>query len=96
MYEISFVTFVPCLELTAKYETFKVHLPWWRNKVDIYAYPENKSGFIATVQLDRLGVTKNWERRLRKNYAVMLVKGKKPVKGTMPALTSTASMSKAQ
>ena len=86
------VAFVPCLELIAKYETFKVHLPWWRNKVDIYAYPETKSGFIATVQLDRLGRAKNWERRLRKNHRVMHVKGKKPVNGSRSASTSAASV----
>lgn len=76
----------------SKYETFPVPLPLWRNRVDIYAYPETEKGFIATVQLVRLGFTQNLERRLGKNSRIMLVKGKKPASGSMSASTSAASI----
>lgn len=60
----------------AKYSRFDVRLPLWRNRVDIYVDPENKTGFVATVQLSQLGSAKNWQRRLRQNYTVLRVKGK--------------------
>ncbi|KAF6236763.1 hypothetical protein HO173_005054 [Letharia columbiana] len=71
--------------------SFPVHLPWWRNKVDIYLDPENRSGFVATVKLDRLGAAKNWQRRLRHNYKVLHVKGLKP--GTASRASSSSSTS---
>ena len=67
------------LRQIANYETFRVRLPLWRNKVDIYANFEKENGFIATVHLARLGVTKNLERRLRKNSRVMIVKVQQPL-----------------
>lgn len=67
-------------QLTRKTESdnFQVHLPWWRNSVDIYVDAEARSGFVATVRLDKLGLKKNWQRRLRQNYTVLRVKGPKP------------------
>lgn len=59
-------------------DSFKVHLPWWRNRVDIYMDEEAKSEFVATIKLDRLGRRTNWQRRLRHNYTTLYVKGFKP------------------
>lgn len=71
-----------CSQLTFNIETdnFEVHLPWWRNTVDIYVDAEARSGFVATVRLDKLGPKKNWQRRLRHNYTILRVKGPKPEK----------------
>ena len=76
---------------SADCDSFPVHLPLWRNKVDIYIYPEKRAGFVATVQLDRLGARKNWQRRLRQNYMVLHVKGLKP--GTFSRASSSSSAS---
>lgn len=77
-------------DFAAKCDSFPVHLPWWSNKVDIYVDPENRSGFIATVQLDRLGRAKNWQRRFRHNYKVLHVKGLKPGKASRASSSSTS------
>lgn len=37
-----------------------------------------RTGFVATVRLDKLSTKKNWQRRLRQNYTVLRVKGLKP------------------
>ena len=57
---------------------FQVRLPSWRNRVDIYLDEEAKQGLVATVQLDRLGLKNNWQRRLRHNYTSLYVRGAKP------------------
>lgn len=59
-------------------EKFEVHLPPWRNRVDIYLDEKAREGFVATVNLSRLGSTKNWQRRFRHNYTSLYVKGAKP------------------
>jgi len=66
------------LILTIASDNFEVHLPWWRNSVDIYVDSVARTGFVATVRLDKLGPKKNWQRRLRQNYTVLRVKGLKP------------------
>lgn len=58
--------------------SFEVQLPRWRNHVDIFKDMESELGFVATLQLDQLGLKKNWQRRLGMNYKVLHVKGKKP------------------
>lgn len=78
--------------LNIECDSFPVHLPWWSNKVDIYVDPENRSGFVATVQLDRLGTAKNWQRRLRRNYTILHVKGLKPGKFSRTSSSSSASV----
>ena len=80
------------LTLLAKCDSFPVHLPWWSNKVDIYVDPESRSGFIATVRLDRLGPAKNWQRRLRHNYTVLHVKGLKPGRASRASSSASASI----
>lgn len=57
---------------------FEVYLPRWQNRVDIYVDRKGKSGFVASVRLDKLGRSKNWQRRLRHNYTSLYVKGQKP------------------
>ncbi len=59
-------------------DKIKVHLPPWRNRVDIYLDEKAREGFVATVNLNRLGSTKNWQRRLRRNYTSLYVRGEKP------------------
>ncbi|CAF9942097.1 MAG: hypothetical protein HETSPECPRED_005084 [Heterodermia speciosa] len=61
-----------------KTENFEIDLPWWRNTVDIYVDSVARTGFVATVRLDKLSTKKNWQRRLRQNYTVLRVKGLKP------------------
>ena len=75
-----------------KYASFQVDLPWWRNRVDIYVDPITKTGFVATVQLNRLGKIKNWQRRFGHNYTVLLVKGSKPSTPSRTSSRSTTSM----
>ena len=80
------------LTVTEKYASFPVHLPRWRNRVDIYLDEEHKAGFVTSIDLSQLGVGKNLKRRLRYRYTVLHVKGAKP---RMPSRTnsdSTASM----
>lgn len=56
-----------------------VYLPRWRNSVDIYLNAESRSAFVATIRLDKqLSPSQNWQRRLRRNYKVLYVKGLKP------------------
>ena len=78
--------------LLGKYTSFQLDLPWWRNRVDIYINLETKIGFVATVQLDRLGKIKNLQRRVGQNYTVLLVKGSKPNKPSPSPSTSSVSM----
>lgn len=78
--------------LLGKYTSFQLDLPWWRNRVDIYINPETKTGFVATVQLDRLGKIKNLQRRVGQNYTVLLVKGSTPNKPSPSPSTSSVSM----
>ena len=59
--------------------SFEIQLPRWRNRVHVYADMEEQRGYAATLRLDRLGLKKNWQRRLGINYRVLHVKGKKPV-----------------
>ena len=80
------------LSCIAHCDSYPVHLPWWSNKVDIYLDPKNRSGFIATVRLDRLGPAKVWQRRLRHNYTVLHVKGLKPEKDFGTSARSSASI----
>ena len=80
------------LTCVAHCDSHPVHLPWWSNKVDIYQDPENRSGFIATVRLDRLGPAKVWQRRFRYNYKVLHVKGLKPDKNSGTSTRSSASI----
>ena len=80
------------LTCVAHCDSYQVHLPWWSNKVDIYQDPENRSGFIATVRLDRLGAAKVWQRRLRHNYKVLHVKGLKPEKSSGTSTRLSASI----
>ena len=84
---------VPAHKNVAKFiadgDSFPVDLPRWRNRVDIYVDPENRSGFVATVQLDRLGPAKNWQRRLGHKYRILHVKGLKP--GTVSRTSSNSS-----
>ncbi len=58
--------------------SFKVHLPRWRNRVDIYLDEKNKAGFVTSIDLSKLGVGKNLKRRLRYSYTVLHVKGANP------------------
>ncbi len=58
--------------------SFKVHLPRWRNRVNIYLDDERKAGFVTSIDLGKLGVGKNLKRRLRYNYTVLHVKGARP------------------
>ncbi|KAL2058178.1 hypothetical protein ABVK25_001796 [Lepraria finkii] len=81
-----------CKDLNSKYASFQVDLPWWRNRVDIYVDPRTKTGFVATVQLNRLGSIKNWQRRFGHNYTVLLVKGSKPSAPSRTSSRSTTSM----
>ncbi|CAD6587529.1 MAG: hypothetical protein ASARMPREDX12_002924 [Alectoria sarmentosa] len=83
---------VKCENLNSKCDSFPVHLPWWSNKVDIYVDAKNRSGFVATVQLDRLGPAKNWQRRFRRNYTVLHVKGLKPGKASRASSSPSASI----
>ena len=78
--------------LVANCDSYPVHLPWWSNKVDIYADPKNRSGFVATIRLDRLGPAKVWQRRFRHNYTILHVKGLKPGKASSSSESSSASM----
>lgn len=59
-------------------EKFEVHLPRWKNRVNIYVGEKAREGFIATIYLNWLGSAKNWQRRLRHNYTSLYVKGVKP------------------
>ena len=62
-------------------DNFQVYLPSWRNRVDIYLNAESRSAFVATIRLDKqLSPSKNWQRRLRRNYKVLYVKGLRPEK----------------
>ncbi len=74
-----------------KFDSFQVDLPWWRNRVDIYVDPKTKTGFVATVQLNRLGKIKNWQRHIGHNYTVLHVKGLKP--DTLSGTSSNSSES---
>jgi len=57
--------------------SFEVQLPRWRNRVYVYADKKSKTGFVATIRLDRLGPVKNLQRRLGLNYRTLHVKGNK-------------------
>ena len=60
-------------------ENLQVYLPSWRNRVDIYLNAESRSAFVATIRLNKqLSSSQNWQRRLRRNYKVLYVKGLKP------------------
>ena len=76
-----------------QFDSFEVPLPRWRNRVDIYMDPGARAGFVATVKLDKLKWTKNWQRRLRHNYTVLHVQGSKPGDMSRTSSRSTASMS---
>jgi len=65
--------------LVEETNSFEVQLPRWRNHVDVFKDMESELGFVATLRLDRIGMKKNWQRRLGYNYKVLYVKGKKPV-----------------
>lgn len=80
------------LTVTEKYASFPVHLPRWRNRVDIYLDEEHKAGFVTSIDLSQLGVGKNLKRRLRYRYTVLHVKGAKPRMPSRTILDSTASM----
>ena len=67
------------LTTTEEDASFKVHLPRWRNRVDIYLDEENKAGFVTSIDLSKLGVGKNLKRRLRYSYTVLHVKGANPM-----------------
>lgn len=66
------------LTISTEIDNFEVRLPRWRNSIDIYVDAASRSGFVATVRLDKLGPKKNWQRRLRRNYTVLRVKGARP------------------
>jgi hypothetical protein len=51
----------------------RVDLPHWANRVDIYMDGKEKTGFIASVKMKRLGAKKNWQRHLGYNYTHMFV-----------------------
>ena len=80
-------------DFVADCDSFPIDLPRWRNRVDIYVCPENRSGFVATVQLDRLGPAKNLQRRFGHKYRVLHVKGLKPGTASRTSSSSSASMS---
>ena len=61
-----------------KTNSFEVQLPRWRNRVDVYTDMEERTGYTATLRLNRLGLKKNWQRHLGMNYQVLFVKGDKP------------------
>ena len=65
--------------ITGAPDYFEVPLPQWNNRVDIYLDAKAKSGFVASVQLSKLGMSKNLQRRLRHNYTSLYVKGTKPL-----------------
>ena len=75
-----------------KSDSFEVPLPRWRNQVDIYLDPKARSGFVATIKLDKLKWTKNWQRRLGHNYKVLHVRGTKPGTTSRTSSRSTASI----
>ena len=79
-------------DLEGKSDSFEVHLPRWRNRVDIYVDPEARSGFVASIQLDKLKWTKNWQRRLGRNYKVLHVRGLKPGTASRTSSRSSASI----
>jgi predicted phage tail protein len=54
-------------------DLIRVDLPHWANWVDIYIDGKTKTGFIASVQMKRLGAKKNWQRHLGYNYTRMFV-----------------------
>ena len=76
-----FTVFVSRLILsTEESNCFEIQLPRWNNLVLVYSDMEDPSGLYPTaLRLDRLGMKKNWQRRLGMNYKVLHVKGKKPV-----------------
>lgn len=69
---------LPKLANFLEQSSLAVQLPRWRNRVDIYTDEKARSGFVATVKLDRLGSKTNWQRRLRHKYTTLYVKGSKP------------------
>lgn len=79
--------------LLGKTDSIKVHLPRWRNRVDIYIDEEARSEFVATVKLDRLGRKRNWQRRLGHNYTTLYVKGLRPEE---PRTSSSSAVSEAK
>ena len=80
-------------DFVADCDSFPIDLPRWRNRVDIYVCPEDRSGFVATVQLDRLGPAKNLQRRFGHKYRVLHVKGLKPGIASRASSSSSTSMS---
>lgn len=81
------------LTVIESYDTFKVHIPRWRNRVDIYLDDERKAGFVTSIDLGKLGLRKNMKRRLRYNYTVLHIKGAKPGMPSRTNTDSTASIS---
>lgn len=72
-----FVSFTAETVPTGESDAFEIDLPRWRNRVEVYADMKNHWGYAATLRLDRLGLKKNWQRRLGLNYNVLHVKGNK-------------------
>ena len=62
---------------TGESNAFEIDLPRWRNRVHVYADMKKQEGYAATIKLDRLGLKRNWQRRLGLNYHVLYVKGEK-------------------
>ena len=58
----------------------KVHLPRFRNRVDLYTEDTPEKGLIASVHLGTAGFTRNLQRNLGRDYTVLQVKGGKSEK----------------
>lgn len=61
-------------------DKIQVYLPSWRNQVDIYLNDATKESFLATVCLNKVGLKKTWQRRLRHNYMSICIVRSKPIK----------------
>ena len=54
-------------------KAINVPLPKWCNRVSIYLDPINKSQFVASVRISRIGWIKNWQRRTGRNYTSLYI-----------------------
>lgn len=64
-------------KITEESNAFEVQLPRWRNRVDMFKDMEAEMGFVVELHLNKIGLKKNWQRRLGLNYTVLHVKGNK-------------------
>ena len=79
------------LPVAEQHASFQVHLPRWRNRVDIYLDEKKKTGLVTSIDLGQIGVKRNLKRRLGYNYRVLHVKGVKPKMLNSDSTTSISS-----